>query len=204
KNKFCFHGDIEKYFPSVNHGILKNILRQKIEDGDLLWLLDTIIDSAKQIPGSNQQGMPIGNLTSQLFANIYLDELDKFVKQDLKIKYYIRYCDDFIILDANEANLKSLICKIDNFLQDKLKLSLHPNKVEIRKYRQGIDFLGYVSFPYHRILRVKTKNRIIRKLGDIGSPTFSRQTIQSYLGVLKHCDSYKLKKEILDLIEHRA
>ena len=133
-------------------------------------------------------GIPIGNLTSQLFANIYLNELDQFVKHKLKVKHYLRYTDDFMILHQNKNYLKELLPEIAEFLREKLKLNLHPNKVFIRKLSQGIDFLGYVVLPYHKILRTKTKKRIFKKVSD--------KNLQSYLGVLKHCDGYKLRLKV--------
>jgi hypothetical protein len=149
--------------------------------------------------------LPLGNITSQLFANIYLNELDKFIKHKLKIKYYIRYCDDFVILSENRNHLENLISKISNYVETNLRLQLHPNKVEIRKFNQGIDFLGYVSFPHFKVLRKITKKRIIRNLkikilllksDQISKQSFN-QSLQSYFGVLKHCDSYKIKNKIV-------
>jgi len=132
--------------------------------------------------------LPIGNLTSQLFANIYLNELDYFVKHKLKIKYYLRYCDDFVILENREWSSISLIDEIDKFLSEKLSLSLHRGKVVIRKFGQGIDFLGYVVLPGHRILRTKTKNRMLTRVND--------KNLASYLGLTKHCESYSLRKKL--------
>jgi len=182
-----------------------NFIKRKINDKNTAWLIKEIIESFLTSPG---KGLPLGNITSQLFANIYLDKLDKFIKHKLKIRYYIRYCDDFIILDGNRDYLKTLISIVSRFLLEKLKLSLHSDKIEIRKYHQGVDFLGYVSFPYHRILRTKTEKRMFGKIkrrvkelrwGKVSPKSFD-QTIQSYLGVLKHCNSYKLKKKLLSKI----
>jgi len=122
--------------------------------------------------------LPLGNVTSQLFANIYLNELDQFVKHKLKVRYYLRYCDDFIILGTKKNYLEKLTCQIGSFLSARLKLSLHPDKAILRKYHQGIDFLGYVILPYCRVLRAKTKRRMFRKV--------SGKNLQSYLGILKH------------------
>jgi hypothetical protein len=197
--------DIEKFFDNIDHKILFKIIQNKISDKNTLWLIESVIKSFKKQPN---KGVPLGNVTSQLFANIYLNKLDKFIKHKLKVKYYIRYCDDFLILDENKKYLEKIIPKINNFLQNELKLSLHSDKIIIRKCHQGIDFLGYVSFPYHRILRTKTKRRMFRKIkgkfqelkrDKISKESFN-QTIQSYLGVLKHCNSYKIKKEIENLI----
>jgi len=167
KNKFCFHGDIEKYFPSVNHGILKNILRQKIEDNDLLWLLDTIIDSAKQIPGSNQQGMPIGNLTSQLFANIYLNELDQYVRNEMGAPNYIRYMDDFLIFSDSRSCLSQLKDNLAVFLKQKLFLALHRGKSQVYACGAGIKFLGFKIFPLSRRLAKENVRRFKKRLSGL-------------------------------------
>jgi hypothetical protein len=150
--------------------------------------------------------LPIGNLTSQLFANVYMNEFDQFVKHKLKIKYYARYTDDFVVVSDDEYYLQRLIPQIQSFLENSLKLKLHPSKISIRKARQGIDFLGYVVFPNHQILRTKTKRRILTKLkkrvaefktGSIIKHTLD-QSLNSYLGVLSHADSYELKQELLN------
>ena len=149
--------------------------------------------------------MPIGNVTSQIFANIYLHELDKFIKQELHIKNYFRYADDFIIIHEDREYLRRLLRPIKDFLKDNLGLALHPGKVSIRKYRQGIDFLGYVILPHHIVLRTKTKKRMFRKInsnkkkfisGIIDEEVFN-QSYQSYLGLLKHCNGYKIKQKII-------
>lgn len=134
-------------------------------------------------------GLPIGNVTSQLFANIYLNELDQFMKHVLKGRCYLRYCDDFIVLRENHDELLELIGVISNFLREELNLSLHPNKIIIRKYRQGIDFLGYVIKPYCVNLRARTKRRILKRINE--------NNRAAYLGVLKHCDGYKIETAIL-------
>ncbi|MBI5004170.1 RNA-directed DNA polymerase [Candidatus Kaiserbacteria bacterium] len=145
-------------------------------------------------------GIPIGNLTSQLFANIYMNELDQFVKHELKVKRYARYTDDFIIVSADREYLALLIPRIELFLQTRLRLSLHPRKVEIRAYHRGIDFLGYVILSHHMRLRTKTKKRMIRKLrervvayrsGHIKEEQLLG-SLRSYLGVLSHADAYGL------------
>jgi len=141
------------------------------------------------------KGIPIGNLTSQLFANIYLHELDKFVKHELKVKYYLRYCDDFVILSNNTEELQVLVGKIELFLSEKLNLILHPDKVSIRKLKQGIDFLGYIVLPYHTVLRTKTKKRMFKKV--------NQNNISSYTGLLSHCDAYVLQKELLEKLDSR-
>lgn len=151
---------------------------------------------------------PLGNIISQLFANIYLNELDYFIKQKLKTKHYVRYCDDFVILDTNKNSLEKIVAPINDFLKEKLKLFLHSDKIIIRKYHQSIDFLGYVSFPHHRVLRTKTKRRMFKKISQkitdlkqnkITKESFN-QTIQSYFGVLKHCNGYKLRNKIKTIV----
>lgn len=153
-----------------------------------------------------RKGVPIGNLTSQLFANIYLNEFDQFIKHELRVKYYARYTDDFVIVSEDRAYLQSLIQKINEFLYTRLALSLHPNKVFIRKHRRGVDFLGYVALPRHTRVRRKTERRIFRKLRkrtkrfQVGSITkitlFS--SLKSYLGVFFHADAHKIGQELMN------
>ncbi len=127
----------------------------------------------------------------------------------MKIKYYIRYCDDFIILDTDKNYLIGIISVINDFLKDNLNLYIHSQKVFIRKYIQGIDFLGYVVLPHYRVLRTKTKKRMLKKtknqykkLSDklISEKQFN-QSLQSYLGILKHCSGYKVKQKMIKNIE---
>ncbi len=193
--------DIKKFFASIDQEILMSLIKRRVFYEDILWLLQIIIKSFKK-------GIPLGNVTSQIFANIYLNELDQFLKRTLKIKYYIRYCDDFVILSEDEKYLERLILQISIFLQTHLKLSLHPNKISIRKYHRGIDFLGYVNFSYHKILRVKTEKRMFQKLGvkiaelkggKISEKSFN-QTLWSYYGMLKHCDSYELGERLVNFL----
>lgn len=204
---FVLKCDIEKFFDNISHEILFKLIKRKISDKDALQLINLIIKSFEKQPN---KGLPLGNVTSQLFANIYLNELDQFVKHRLKVKYYIRYCDDFIILRKDRNYLEQLIKKIDNFLRNNLELNLHPAKIEMRKICQGIDFLGYVTFSYHKVLRTKTKRRMFRKikirkiqLDDcvVDSKSFE-QSINSYFGVLKHCKGYKIKRKILWIIKN--
>jgi len=135
-----------------------------------------------------------------------MNELDQFVKHKLKIKYYIRYADDFIVLSDNKDYLEQTLGDIRSFLGESLKLNLHPNKISIGKVSHGIDFLGYVVLPHHRQLRTKTKHRIFKKLkqkvakhkaGQIDEDKL-KQTLNSFLGVLSHANSYKLKQELLN------
>lgn len=198
RNIFALKCDIRKFFDSVDQDILLIIIRRKIKDTDAMWLIENIVRSF-------EKGLPLGNVTSQLFANIYLNELDQFVKHKFHQKFYLRYCDDFIVLGENAETLKELIMPIREFLGNKLRLALHPEKVIIRKYRQGIDFLGYVVLPHHRVLRTKTKRRTFRRLDEkrfefqagLISEDSLNQSLQSYLGILKHCKGVKIRDEII-------
>ncbi|MBI4037905.1 RNA-directed DNA polymerase [Candidatus Curtissbacteria bacterium] len=140
--------------------------------------------------------MPLGNLTSQIFANIYLNELDQFIKHKLKVKYYLRYADDFLILDKNKRSLLHCFETVKHYLLDQLKLEIHPNKIRIRKLSWGIDFCGYVVLPHNILPRAKTERRIFRKVskGDL-----SNQSLQSYLGYFSHSNSYELRLEMKNL-----
>ena len=161
-NSFCFHGDIKKYFFSIDRGILKGILRKRINDENLLWLLDEIIDSA--IYTGQEKGLPIGNLTSQFFANLYLNELDYFVKFNLKAKFYIRYMDDFIIFENDREKLTGFKSKIRDFLKMKLALELHEGKSQIYNTQSGIKFLGFRIFKNYRKLATNNVRRFKKRL----------------------------------------
>lgn len=139
------------------------------------------------------KGLLLGNLTSQLLVNIYLNECDQFIKQKLKVRYYIWYSDGFVILHKNKMYLESLIPKMSEYLQTNLKLFLHPKKVFIKTFSSGVDFLGWVHFPYHRVLRIATKWRMIRKLKQ----NLSHETQMSFAGLLSHGNTYKLEKKYL-------
>ena len=146
----------------------------------------------------------MGNVTSQLFANIYLNELDQFIKHTLKTKRYFRYADDFVILQNNKEALEEILPKISEFLLNNLKLTLHPNKIQIRKLKQGIDFVGYVILPNAVVLRTKTKRRIYKKLKiarnkllneELSEEEF-KQIKASYMGILTHCKDKEIKRKI--------
>ncbi len=190
-NKTCYvlKCDIKKFFNSIDQDILLNLIENKIKDDNVIWLIKIII---KSFPA----GLPLGNITSQLFANIYLNELDQYVKHDLKTKYYIRYCDDLIIISSDKKFLGKSILAINDFLKNKLRLQLHPNKVFIKTLASGIDFLGWVNFYNHRILRKSTRKRMFRKLLINSTP----ETLNSYFGLIKHGNTYKIRKEIFKII----
>lgn len=156
KNVFILKCDIQKFFDSVDHKILIQILKERIKDKKLMNLLIEVVDSfdGSQSNLFERKGLPIGNLTSQLFANVYMDKFDQYVKHILKVKYYARYTDDFVVISDSKDYLLSLITEISLFLNHKLKLTIHPKKIEIRKYSQGVDFLGYIVFPYYTKVRI--------------------------------------------------
>ena len=141
-----------------------------------------------------KRGLPLGNLTSQLLVNVYMNEFDQFVKHKLKVKYYIRYADGFVILHQDKNYLKLLLQYTVVFLKDKLKLDLHPDKVFIKTFTSGVDFLGWVHFLHHRQIRTSTKRRIIKNLKGYPKP----ETVASYRGLLKHGNAYKLSKRMLN------
>jgi len=187
--------DIKKFFTSVDHEVLLSLLKKKINDNDIIWLIEQIIYSFHSEKGEGK-GMPLGNLTSQVFANIYLNELDQFVKHNLKVKYYIRYADDFLILSGYKDALQRNLVTIDEFVKNDLNLELHPNKIIFRKLEWGIGFLGYIVLPHYILPRTKTKRRIFAKLKkNIGSENFN-QSLQSYLGYLGHANSFKIIRKL--------
>lgn len=160
KEVYVLKADIVKYFDSINHNILKIILYSKIRCEKTRQLLDQVIDSFRPLQA---KGVPIGNLTSQLFSNIYLNELDQYIKYTLKAEYYIRYMDDFVILDDNKYRLQDIKNKLIQFLKVDLNLSLHSNKTHIHKLNQGIAFLGYTLYLYSRKIKTKTYNIMRQK-----------------------------------------
>jgi len=181
--------DIRKFFASIDHEILINILREHIADENLMELLKNIIGSFSSI--RDGVGLPLGNLTSQLFVNIYMDKFDQFVKHKLRAKHYIRYCDDFVVFSESKDGAQKIIPLIQEFLNKELKLELHPDKISIKTVASGVDFLGWVNFTDHRILRTVTKRKMFRNIKEKGGKV---ETIQSYLGLIGHGNSFKLKK----------
>lgn len=184
--------DIRKFFASIDHGTLLAILREHIPDQDILWLLENVIGSYHTESRAGV-GLPLGNLTSQLFANIYMHRFDEWAKHALKAKYYVRYADDFMFLSDDKEWLMGALPQIRGVLQTRLRLVLHPDKVLLKTVSSGVDFLGWVHFPDHRVLRTKTKQRMFRKLK--GSPT--EASLQSYLGVLGHGNAGRVRDQLL-------
>ncbi|TAK57617.1 hypothetical protein EPO17_01545, partial [Patescibacteria group bacterium] len=203
---FVLKCDIRKFFDSIDHVVLSQLIGQKISDVKFLALLNKIIGSFETTPG---RGLPLGNVTSQIFANIYLNELDQFIKHILKERYYIRYCDDFVILSHDKGRLEEIVRYIVLFLREELKLELHPKKVTIQKVSHGTDFLGYVSLPRYRILRTKTKNRMYGKIVEMVEMVKSgkmeknrfENSLASYTGILSHCKGRKILLQVNKIIK---
>ena len=189
--RYCLKFDISKFYPSINHDILTEMICKKIKCKDTLGLLGEIVRS----PGGNEN-VPIGNYLSQYFSNIYLSEFDHWIKEKKHMRYYIRYCDDGVILHKNKNILLKLYSDIDNYLSDNLKLTLNPKTEIIDVDKQGIDFLGYRCFIEYTLLRkqsaLKFKKRIKSIETDSLDSHFIVNSIMSYIGWLSHCDSYNL------------
>lgn len=177
KTVYVLKCDIRQFFASVDAEILRRLIARRVASDEILWLVDEIL-------ASFSPGIPLGNVTSQLFANIYLHELDWYVKQTLQIKYYVRYCDDFVIVCASRSEADRRISMIGRFLKATLKLELHPNKVSVRTFREGIDFLGYVLKPGAMLIRTKTRARMLARV--------TSENKSSYLGVCSHANAYEL------------
>ena len=162
---FVLKADVRRYFDTVDHKILLSLIKRKVKDKRVVWLVGTILSNHKST--AEGKGMPLGNLTSQFFANVYLDQLDQFVKHTLKAEYYIRYVDDFVILDSSKERLELFKEEIDSFLEGKLLLGLHPDKSKVRRLERGIGFLGFRVFYHHRRVRKKNILKFWRVFGEM-------------------------------------
>lgn len=183
--KYCLKLDIKKFYPSIDHSILKRLLRKKIKDESLLWLLDEIIDSAP--------GVPIGNYLSQYLANFYLTYFDHWIKEQLNVRYYYRYADDIVILSCSKQQLHDLLSQIKIYLLQNLNLEVKENHQVFPVESRGIDFVGYVFFHTHIRIRKSIKQRFARKLAK--NP--NHPSVASYTGWLKHCNAIHLTKKLL-------
>lgn len=183
--RFCLKLDVKKFYPSVDHVTLKQLLRRKIKDNDLLWLLDEIIDSTS--------GLPIGNYLSQYFANFYLTYFDHWMKEEKRVRYYFRYADDLVILSDSKPYLHSLLAEIRVYLEDNLKLTVKGNYQVFPVSARGIDFVGYVFYHTHTLLRKTIKQNFARML----KKNRNAKSIASYNGWAKHCNSKNLLKKLL-------
>ncbi|CAN5625862.1 RNA-directed DNA polymerase [soil metagenome] len=216
-SKYVLQCDIERYFPSIDHEILKNLIRRKIKCRETLWLIDTIIDGSNAqetrnlyftgdnlfTPFERRRGLPIGNLTSQFFANVYLNALDHFVKEKLKIKKYVRYVDDFSLFGDDRAFLQSARFEIKNFLEN-LRLRIHKIKSQLFETKIGANFVGFRVFS--ELIRVKSDNlrrarwRLRRMVEDYKSGELEfekvKNRLQSWSAHLEYADSYRLRTKI--------
>jgi len=187
--------DIRKFFTSIDQGILLDIIARFIPDERIRTLIAEVVSSfSSDIPRFNlgMRGLPLGNLTSQLLVNIYMNEFDQYVKHVLKAKHFVRYADDFVFLSRDRKYLERTLSHIKVFLKDRLNLDMHPDKVFIKSFASGVDFLGWVHFADHRVLRTATKRRLLKAMAS--DP--SKATVESYRGLLSHGNARKL--------EHRA
>lgn len=188
--------DIRKFFANIDHEILLDILKEYIPDNNILWLLEEVIESFWV--NKKGVGLPLGNLTSQLLVNVYMNTFDQFVKHKMKAKYYLRYADDFLLLSDDRTWLEDQVHAIKTFLFDELRLELHPDKVFIKTLSSGVDFLGWVNFSDHRVLRTTTKRRMMKRTREESSP----EALNSYLGLLSHGNAKKLQMEIGQISLH--
>lgn len=201
---YFLKGDIRKYFDSIDHKILMAIIKKRVSCPKTTWLIKKILTrqetNCKGIKVKQGKGLPIGNLTSQLFANIYLNELDEFIKHRLRVRFYIRYVDDFIIVSKDRAYLASLIEAIEGFLREHLKLDLHPVKRKIFSSRSGVDFLGYFIRPYYKIIRFGNIKRFLRRINTYKKTgkwkEKKEQSLAAWRGYASWANSYNLLKNI--------
>lgn len=177
---YCLKMDIRKFYPSVDHAILKQLLRRKIKDTDLLWLIDLIIDSA--------DGLPIGNYLSQYLANYYLSGLDHYIKEQLRIKYYFRYADDMLLLGATKEELHHTLAAIHTYLKERLHLQLKDNYQVFPVAARGIDFVGYRHYHTHVLLRKSIKKRFARMM----TLRPNAKSLAAYNGWTTHCNAKHL------------
>jgi retron-type reverse transcriptase len=217
KNRYVLKCDIQKYFPSIDHEILKDEIRRKIACPRTLWLIETIINFSNPqeeviayfedddlfTPFSRRRGLPIGNLTSQFFANVYLNRLDHFVKETLRCKYYVRYVDDFVIFDNDKAPLHRVRKETKNFLEG-YRLKLHENKTRVYRTDEGLCFLGHRVFPEFKLLKKENVKRFRRKLKKMQqaytegaiSVEGIRTSMQGWIGHASFSNTYRLRKKL--------
>lgn len=183
--------DIKKFFANIDQAILLGMIAKYIPDKDIVWLVSVIVGSFNS--GAPGVGLPLGNLTSQLLVNIYMNEFDQFMKHRLKTQCYLRYADDFAVLSQSREYLEGILPAMQEFLNQKLKLTMHPNKISIETVASGVDFLGWVHFPDHMVLRTVTKKRMFRNLENCDG---DKAVIGSYLGLLSHGNARKLANAV--------
>ncbi len=198
---FCFKADIKHYFNEVDHKILLQIIKEKISEKNIIWLINEILAGGG---GEQHQGMPLGNYNSQFFANLYLHKFDHFIKHNFKAKYYVRYVDDFIILHKHKKQLKNWKEQISIFLKEKLKLELHPQKSRIIPLSRGIDFVGFRIFLNHKLPRKRNLKKMHEKINlfEKGNIEFLKlkEIHQGWQAHSNWSNTHKLKLKIKDKI----
>ena len=219
--RYVLKADIRKFFPSLDHQVLKELVARKIKDPDVLWLVNLIIDHSNPqepilewfpgddlfTPSERRRGIPIGNQTSQFFANVYLDALDHFVKDHLRIPGYVRYVDDMLLFSDDKQHLAGARRQIADFLV-RLRLRLHPNKTNVFPVTQGIRFLGYRVFPTHRLLAKENVRRFRRRVQTMQrdyalgllSPQDVRNRLMSWSGHASQANTYSLRRHLFATI----
>jgi len=201
---YVFKADIRRYFENVDYGILLGLINERIKDKEVIWLIKRIL-AGESLFSQQAKGIPIGNLTSQFFANLYLNPLDQFVKHDLRIKYYVRYMDDFVLMDLSKGRLREAKAEIAQFLEEKLQLRLHPKKQAIIPLKCGIDFLGFRIFSSYRLLRKENAKRFARRLKNMKERFVRKEIalsrissfIKGWIAHARQGDTYRLRKKIL-------
>lgn len=189
--------DIAQFFGSIDHEILHEVLARTIPCSRTVRLVGAVIGSYRRdLDGrggatseDRPTGLPLGSVTSQLFANAYLDALDHSIKEQLHVRYYLRYADDLLFLAEERDVLERFLLPIQEWLWRQRRLTLHPRKVIVRKLSHGVDFLGYVVLPHYTVLRTRTKRRMIRRL--------NLRNVHSYLGLLRHCAGQELRRRLV-------
>ncbi len=200
---YCLKADIKHYFDEVDHEVLIEIIKNKIRDEQVTQIIQIVLDNHKtKIKG---KGMPLGNLTSQFLANVYLNELDYFVKHKLKAKYYIRYVDDFVILHKDKNILEKFRLEINKFLKEELKIELHPEKSRITSLSRGIDFVGFKNFYHFKLLRKRNIYKMYSKINlySRNEITFNKlnEIFQGWQAHAKWANTYKIREDIKKLIK---
>lgn len=189
KPRFVLKCDVRKYFDSIDQKVLLDLIKRKITCKKTFGIIEEIISS--YVFSKPDKGVPLGNITSQIFANIYLNVLDQYVKKELKCRFYVRYNDDLVIISESKERLEAIRNKVTFFAKEKLFLDIPLEKTSLRKIDWGIDFLGFIILPKAVLLRNKTKNKMYANI--------SNKNVHSYFGILKHCNSYNLKRIILSM-----
>ena len=199
---YVLKADIEHYFDNINHRKLIEIINKRVNDSKVIWLTNQILKNYKT---SQRKGMPLGNYTSQFFANVYLNELDYFIKHRLKARYYIRYVDDFVILHQSKEQLEIWKEKINNFLMNELILKIHRDKSHIIPMHKGVGFVGFRVFYYYKLLKNSNIQQTKRKLINwkLNKDSFDRnkliEKIKGWLAHAKHGNTYNLRRNLVSV-----